>query len=258
MLKDAVYSATRARRRLEGRVRELGHGRATQDLVRAVTSRNPEFQQLDGVLTRLAETCLNPPAKDTVQIIGVCSAARGEGKTTVALGLATALARRGGSEVLLMEGDLANPTMADDLQRDSAGGLVECLTVEESLEAATQPTPIPHLSIITAGESHQDPFSLLSRGTLRHLLRALRSRYRYILLDMPAILEREEAGQLVELVDGVILVIAAGKVSREVTESGIAAVGRDKLMGVVLNRAQSAAPRWLSRILLTDSDSPLL
>lgn len=256
MLKQAVFAATGVARRVKGQ-KKFGSGGLTRELVQAVIERNPEFQRLDGVMASLAEACLNPPGKETVQIIGVCSAAEGEGKTTVALGLATALARRGGSGVLLIEADLANPTLAEDLQRNSSAGLVECLQVEEALEAAIQPTLIDHLSIITAGQASDDPISLLSRANLGQLLLALRSRYRYILLDMPAILEREEAGRLAELVDGVILVIAAGKVSKEVTESGVAAIGKDKLMGVVLNRARPAAPSWLIRILSTDGVSPL-
>ena len=255
MLKDTVFAATEVGR-LTGR-KSLSGAVVTPDLVRAVISRNPEFQRLDGILVGLAETCLNPAGRDAVQVIGICSAVKGEGKTTVALGLATALARRGDSEVLLIEGDLASPTMAEDLNQNQTAGLVECLRLEEALEDAIKPAPIQHLSLITAGQASEDPISTVGNSNLRELLRALRSRFRYILLDMPAILEREEAGRLVELVDGVILVVAAGKVSKEVTESGVAAIGRDKLMGVVLNRARTAAPVWLSRIISSDGATPV-
>lgn len=255
-MKEAVLTATGAAKPETGRKKKPASEGVTRDLVQAVIRRNPDFQRLDGILTSLAEACLNPTVADRVQVVGVCSAAKGEGKTTVALGLATALAHRGGSQVLLIEGDLASPTLAKDLQKNESPGLVECLLGDETLEAVIQPTPIENLAIITAGQVGEDPISLLTRTDLRQLLETLRSRYRYILLDMPAILEREDAGRLVELVDGVMLVIAAGRVPKEVTESGVAAIGRDKLMGVVLNRAQTTAPRWLNRI-LSDGESPL-
>jgi capsular exopolysaccharide synthesis family protein len=257
MLKQAVFAATRVARQVKNQ-KKLGSGGLTRELVQAVMEQNPEFQRLDGIMSSLAEACLNPTTKDTAKVIGVCSATQGEGKTTVALGLATALGRRAGSDVLLIEGDLANPSLAEDLQRDPSPGLVECLQLEEALESAIQPTLMEHLWVITAGQASDDPISLLAKANVGQLFRALRSRYQNIVLDMPAILEREEAGRLVELVDGVILVIAAGKVSKAVTESGVAAIGRDKLMGVVLNRARLTAPRWMSRILSVDDESSVL
>lgn len=225
---------------------------ASKDLVQAVTKMNPEFRRLDGILTGLAEACLNPVKGGNVQVIGVCSAQKGEGKTTVSLGLATALARRAGSEVLLVEADLASPVLADDLNDESVEGLTDCLGVEETLERAIRPTPVGHLAIMTAGQAAREPFSVLDGGGLRSLLRLLRERFRYIVLDMPAILEREESGRLVELVDGVVMVIQAGRSSKEVTEAGIGAIGQDRLLGVVLNRAASSAPGWVSKILATE------
>lgn len=226
--------------------------RSSDELVRAVIRKNPDFLRLDGILTSLAEACLNPVTGETVQVIGVCSAEKGEGKTTIALGLATALARRVASEILLLEGDITSPTMAIDLHRETEQGLTECLAVEESLEQAIQSTPVGHLSVMTAGRAAGEPFSILKGSSLRTLLHVLRRRFRYIILDMPAILEREETGRLVELVDGVILVVEAGRSSKEVTEAGIAAIGPDKLIGAVLNRAQTSAPRWISKILSTE------
>ena len=131
MLKQAVFAATRVARQVTDQ-KKLGSGGLTRELVQAVMKRNPEFERLDGIMSSLAEACLNPTTKDMVKVIGVCSATQGEGKTTVALGLATALARRSGSDVLLIEGDLANPTLAEDLQRDPSPGLVECLQLEEA------------------------------------------------------------------------------------------------------------------------------
>ena len=237
-----------------GKKYEQCHGGNTlsTDLVQAVTKMNPEFHKLDGILTGLAEACLNPARGETVQVIGVCSAQRGEGKTTVSLGLATALARRIGKEILLVEADLANPTLAEDLQGPTGSGFVESLGAEEIPERAIQPTPVGHLAIMTAGQAAAEPFSILDGGGLRSLLRLLRDRFRYIVLDMPAILDREESGRLIEVVDGVVMVIEAGRSSKEVTEAGIAAIGEDRLLGVVLNRAWSPTPSWISKILSTE------
>lgn len=253
MLRQAVGAAAG----VAGRVvkKKEPEDASIQDMARAVIANDPAFNRLDGILTGLAEACMNPVLIDTVQVIGLCSAAKSEGKTTVAIGLATALANRMGNDVLLLETDLRNPTLAEDLGYNPTPGLTDCLLGEAPVESAVQPTALPHLFIMTAGVFNQDPLFILGKEDLRQLLRVLRSRYRYIVLDMPAILEREEAGRLVELADRVILVVSAGKTAREVTEQGAAAIGRDKLMGVVLNRAQPAAPRWLTRILSADGNT---
>lgn len=256
MLKQAVFSAASAAVRVTGRKKGVANHDFSREDVEQVIKLNPDFLRLDGILTSLAEACLHPRAGNGARVLGVCSAVRGEGKTTVALGLATALARRAASDVLLMEGDLANPTLAELLPDVSSVGLAECLRSEGALDAAVQPTPVPHLSVMAAGQGTDAPFTVLGEQNLRLLFGLLKERFRYVLLDMPAILEREEAGRLVELVDGVILVIGAGSASREVTEAGVAAIGKDKLTGIVLNRVSSAAPSWLSRMISTDGAQP--
>ncbi len=256
MLKQTVISAAGAAFRVTGRRKRVTGEGLTREVVQEVVKQNPDFLRLDGILTGLAEACLDRQAVNGARVLGVCSAARGEGKTTVALGLATALARRGASDVLLMEGDLASPTLAELLPDSSSAGLAECLRSEGAMDHAIQRTPVPHLAIMTAGEGTDAPLTVLGEENLQHLLRFLKARFGYILVDMPAILEREEAGRLAELVDGVILVIGAGCVSREVTELGVAAIGKDKLIGVVLNRFNEAAPSWLSRLLSTDGAPP--
>lgn len=251
MLKQADLAATGAKERARQGKKRIA-GETMLDLVEAVMKRNPEFRRLDGVLAGLAKTYLNGQTGKAPQVVGVCSTARGEGKTTVVMGLATALARRHHSHVLLVEGNLGSATLAKDLGREVGPGLAECLRGEADLDAVIQPTPTENLFIITAGQAGDDPISMLGNGNLKELVLTLRSHYSYIIVDMPAVLEGEEVGRLVDLVDGVILVIAAGLVSKDMIESGVAAIGRDKLMGVILNRVHSAAPRWLSRIFSAD------
>lgn len=224
-------------------------------LMNAVVKANPQFKRLDGLLTGLADACMNGGTGKQGRVVGVCSAVQGEGKTTVSMGLASAIARRAASEVLLFETDLASPNLAEDLQLPNREGLAECLDGSRWWTDVVQKTPLEHLSVIAAGFTAQDPLALLDKPELDLLVSELRGSYKHIVVDMPAILEREDAGRLVELVDAVVFLIGAGKVSQEIVESGIQAVGRDKLMGVVLNGAWSHAPSWISRIVGTDGFS---
>jgi Mrp family chromosome partitioning ATPase len=74
-------------------------------------------------------------------------------------------------------------------------------------------------------------------------------------VDVPAVIEYEESIGLSEMVDGMIMVVEAGKPSPELVKQAAESVSREKLLGVVLNRARSTAPRWLSRIVSREAPS---
>ena len=255
MLKQAAYAASGAANRVVHRSPPAGD-EISADLMAAVIKKNPEFRKLDSILAALAHICLNGHTEPGARVIGVCSALQGEGKTTTSVALASSLALRGGVDVLLIEADLETPTLAHDLRRDNGPGLVECLQGEVGDNAVIRRTPIPRLSIMTAGRPTATPLPLLAQPGLRQLVTSMRSRYAYVILDMPAVLERPETALLLELVDKAILVVQAGRASPGVAEEAVAAIGKEKLMGVVLNRSHSSAPRWLRRIMAQETPLP--
>jgi capsular exopolysaccharide synthesis family protein len=255
MLKEAAYAATEAAERIVRRGAPMGDD-INAELMADVIRKNPEFKKLDSILAAIAHVCLNGHTEQGARVIGVCSAFKGEGKTTTSVALATSLALRGGVDVLLIEADLETPSLAHDLRRDNGPGLVECLQGEAGDAAVIRRTPIPRLSIMTAGRPTATPLPLLAQPGLRQLITGMRSRYAYVILDMPAVLERAETALLLELVDKAILVIQAGRASPGVAEEAVATIGREKLMGVVLNRSHSSAPRWLSRIMSQETPPP--
>ncbi len=224
-----------------------------RSLLSSVVKANPQFRHLDGLLTGVADACMNEVREHDAHIVGVCSSIKGEGKTTIAMCLATAIARRAAAPVLLVECDLETPTLAQDLKLLDAQGVSECLSGGAWWTGTIQKSPVEHLSIITAGQATCDALSLLNRPEMDRFVSEIREQFKYMVFDMPPILEREDAARLVEVVDKVIFVIGAGMVSQEVVESGVTAVGRDKMMGVVLNGAWSHAPDWITRLVTADS-----
>ena len=202
-------------------IRRLANGRRSdfendgRKLMKAVMKANPQLKRLDGLLTGLADACMNGNGSKQGRVLGVCSAVKGEGKTTISMGLASAIARRAATPVLLFESDLASPNLAEDLQLPNREGIAEGLDGSTWWPDGVQKTPGDHLSVIAAGVTSQGPLVLLDKPELELLVAELRGRYHHIVVDMPAILEREDAGRLVELVDGVVFLIGAGKVSQE-------------------------------------------
>jgi Mrp family chromosome partitioning ATPase len=228
--------------------------------------RNETFYLLDSILAGLARDCPGGAGPEPGKIHAVCSIDRGEGKSTISLALATALAHRGEGDVLLVEADLRSPTLAADLGRWDKPGLEDFLRQRIPLENAIQQTPVDRLRIVTASASQpsaqkfplrltaDEPAHLLGQPFLRQALEGLRSSYSTIIIDLPA-LSGGEAIPLIDLLDGVVLVIKAGQTSKERMERAVSLIGREKLVGVVLNNVRHSAPWWLRRILSEDGES---
>src|SRR5437588_10488389 len=100
----------------------------------------------------------------TSEVLAVCSAIAGEGKTTVAVGLATTIAQDFPERrVVLVETDFQRPTLAEDFDVEAAPGLVDCVATNEPLQTAIRPTFLDNLHIVPVG------------GAGRHVGRPLRS-----------------------------------------------------------------------------------
>jgi len=178
----------------------------------------------------------------------ITSAARFEGRSTVALILARALARRG-LHVLVVEADLAHPKLADATGRPSKPGLV-------ALAAGTaQPDEVIHnltdtrterggVFVLHAGDRVTHPEHVLATPALHRRLQSLRKEFDAILIDAPA---RFLGDELASSVDGILVVGRPGMASRDsvTTFASQLRVTHDgAVMGLVLNALR---PRARSR-----------
>lgn len=130
---------------------------------------------------------INRDRKNTV--IAVTSPNRREGKTTVCTLVAEGLAQLGGP-VLLIDCNTRFPAVRAAYHMNEYGpGLGDALRGRTEWEACVHPAGIAHLDVMGSGEAPSDAAGGLGSPAMRMLLGALRERYRYILLDMPALAE---------------------------------------------------------------------
>ena len=260
----AATIAARGRKMPEGASSEAAAAELHVLAVKAI-ERNPTFHLLDSILAALAKECPGGSKPEPGKIHAVCSIDSGEGKSTISLALASALAHRGEDNVLLVEADLRRPTLATDLGREDKPGLEDFLRQRISLDDAIQQTPVDRLRIVTATSSGpvqrfptrltaDEPAHLLGQPFLRQALEGLRTSYSNIIIDLPA-LSGGEAIPLIDILDGVVLVVKSGQTSKERMERAVGLIGREKLVGVVLNNVRHSAPWWLRRILSEDGES---
>lgn len=158
-----------------------------------------------------------------------------DGKSTVALNLATALAERGNRTVLLLEGDLHHPSLSRQLGLKTRPGLAECL--EDGLNPISALRRLEPLSwyFLPAGEAHGNSTELLQSETLSGVMQALSPRFDWILIDSPPVTLLTDALSLKSQADASLLVARAGRTPREAVEQSIGLLGRDHVCGIILN-----------------------
>jgi len=170
-----------------------------------------------------------------LQSILITSAQPLDGKSTVSLNLATALAERGENAVLLLEGDLYHPTLAERLGIKDGPGLAECLASGlHPLSAIRRLTPLEWY-LLPAGSQMPNPSELLHGDRLAQIMRAITPHFKWIVIDSPPVAPIADALALARFADASFLVVRAGVTPGHAVEAAVEALGAKHIMGVVLN-----------------------
>lgn len=181
------------------------------------------------------------------RVIALTSCYSGEGVTTVASHLAAMLADHSDGRVLFVDANLRHPSAHRVFGVKLSPGLAEFLSGTHGSEEIIQLSSVPGLDVVASGEA-STTFSRKSEfKALDGLLREWRERYRFVVLDSPAVRGGMFAGLLGSLVDGVVLVVQAERVRWEVVRRVHERLVRAKanVLGVALNKREFYIPEWL-------------
>jgi capsular exopolysaccharide synthesis family protein len=174
----------------------------------------------DSFRSSVASLLFNSFSKKKCRKFVITSASVGEGKSTVVSNLGVAIAELG-DRVLLIDADLRNPRLHKIFGLEQRPGLSTLLepaaagTVPLELGRCVHATAVPNLFLLRAGETTSFSSSLLSTTRLRETLDILSTQFDKILIDTPPTLAIPDARILAKHVDSVVLVVRAGKTTRD-------------------------------------------
>jgi Mrp family chromosome partitioning ATPase len=160
----------------------------------------------------------------------------GDGKSTVALNLATALSENGKHRVLLLEADVYRPTLIKKLDLKAWPGLTDCH--RRGIDPRLEIRRIEPLGfyLLPAGQPTDDGSGLLLSGFTPQLIKELSSSsFSWILIDSPPSTPVADILALKAHADATLLVARAGHTPREAIEEAATNLGRDHIMGIILN-----------------------
>jgi len=195
--------------------------------------RSPEAESIRNLGTAIR---LSGLSDRRVQTVLITSAFPGEGKTTLAVNLAVALARYG--KTCLVDADFRHPAITSSFALSLKPGLQDLLVKTRPLHEVCTPLPeSPDLTVVGTGMRHPDALEMLTSHRMRDLVDELRSVYEYVVLDSPPIIPFADARWLSTLSDGAVLVARTSATTRRAMMWSIELLEEvhAPVLGVVLN-----------------------
>lgn len=176
-------------------------------------------------------------------LIMVTSSLPGEGKTFCATNLALSIAMEKDHTVLLVDADVARPSVPRMLGFQAGSGLMDLL-LEDNLDLADVmlKTNINRLRILAAGTSHKHATELLASQAMINLLNEIATRYpdRIVIFDSPPLLLTTEARVLASQVGQIVLVVEAESTTQHAVKEAIRQLGASSAnVNLIYNKAKA-------------------
>ncbi|PID47495.1 MAG: hypothetical protein CSB47_00495 [Proteobacteria bacterium] len=222
----------------------------------------PNIKQSDEQIALLAHTEPRSPLAEAIRSLRtslkfstqygaprttfITSSTPAEGKSSIALNLATAYAQVG-SRVLLIDADLRNPSIHHLLKLDNLEGLTNYLAGAGDAYDVSRPCLIKHLRVITSGPIPPDPVELLSGQRMTQLLDMAANEFDYVVIDGPPVIGLADALVLSNLADATILVVQARKTRKASLQAALKRLERTSgnIIGTLLSRVdRSSNPEY--------------
>lgn len=188
--------------------------------------------------------------EQAIRSLLVASAREGEGVTTVAYQLATALQRKHALRVLLLELHARNPSFVRSLGLDNLRSIQAVVGGRIELDKAIQTLP-SGLALLPSELPNKDGGDPLPMDRVADIVRQVEERYDLVIADGPPILDAAEGLSVAALIPRIVLVVESGRTSYEVLQRFQEEIQlqRIRVLGTILNKQKRFIPSWLYRLL---------
>jgi capsular exopolysaccharide synthesis family protein len=207
----------------------------------------PQLISFNGVNTnavegynKLAIALISSACERPVKRVLVASAQPGEGRTSITLNLACALAQAQ-RRVLVVDTDLHSPSLLRLLGLNAEIGLTDALSQGLAAGAALIRVQPFGFDLLPVREQVKSAADLLSSLSFERFLELFDPDYDFILFDSSPLLTVADSSLLIRQTDATVLVIRSGKTTSGEIGRAISRLSQEKILGVVLNRADRAA-----------------
>ncbi|KOR76605.1 CpsD/CapB family tyrosine-protein kinase [Paenibacillus solani] len=187
---------------------------------------------------RILRTKIHFSSKDQeLKTLMITSTQTGEGKTTTISNLAVTYAQEG-KRVLLIDADMRRPSLHRVFSVPNHQGLSTLLNGQTSVQDSVQETIVSNLSLLPSGPVPANPAELMDSVVMRELLEQLKPEYDVILLDTPSVLSVSDSVIVSALCDGVVMIVASGKVRKDHLKKAKEQLDHvnARMVGIVINK----------------------
>ena len=213
-----------------------------QSMITPDGGRTPVAESFRRIKRQILANAANPKeGAPPANLVQVTSALAGEGKTFCAINLAISIALEMDRRVLLVDADVAKPSVPQAFGLEAGKGLMDVL-LDGQIDAAEVlwQTDIGKLTLMPAGTAHKHATELLASGAMQGLLREVADRYRdrIIIFDSPPLLDASEAGVLAMHMGQIVVVVEAGKTSEAALKDALGRIDLSRVSGLLLNKSE--------------------
>lgn len=219
-----------------GIVPKLGKGVEPREAL--ADTRSPFSEAYQSLRTSLSFSTANGPPRTLL----VTSSRPSEGKSTTARAIAQTMAGVG-KTVLLVDGDLRNPSMHRAMGTDNVAGMSNLLSGSEAIASLVARTPTQGLSFISSGPIPPNPAELWGSERVRRFLEEALSTYDHVVIDGPPVLGFADAPLLAAAVEGTAFVLESRGTKRGQARGALKRLkaGNARILGIVLTKFDAKA-----------------
>jgi Mrp family chromosome partitioning ATPase len=181
------------------------------------------------------------------RVVGITSALYGDGKTSIAVGMTTAVAVDTGEPTVLVEMDLQHPAFDRIFAINQSPGLADWVGGEEHLRSVRM-APLDNAFVVPAGDIGADPARVFYQLSQTDFVEQLKQDYQNIIIDLPPMLSIAYSTLASRIADRILVVARYGVTPIRDIEQVVHLMGHERLSGLVLNGYASRIPVWLRRL----------